>query len=259
MLRTMVIGLSLATVVAFAPAAGKAEDKTLIFAADEWCPVNCDPGSDRPGYMVEIAREVFEPLGYTIEYRTINWSRALLYTRLGEFDGIFGASRNEATDFVFPQAPQGTYQIGIFSRKGDPWTYEGPASFSGKIVGLVQDYSYGEELDQALLDHGTLSYASGDRPLALNLRKLDAGRIDLLVEDRNSLLHAARGLGLEERIELKRTFEESELFLALSPRKDHSERLASELENGMARLRESGRLAEILGRYGLEVWDEEGT
>ena len=28
----------------------------IVIAADQWCPINCVPGSDRPGFMIEIAR-----------------------------------------------------------------------------------------------------------------------------------------------------------------------------------------------------------
>ena len=47
---------------------GAAAD-TISIRGDMWCPVNCDPKAERPGYMIEIAREVFEPKGHKIDYQ----------------------------------------------------------------------------------------------------------------------------------------------------------------------------------------------
>ncbi|MEQ1790535.1 MAG: hypothetical protein ABL857_08835, partial [Rickettsiales bacterium] len=40
-----------------------AEQTTINIVADEWCPFNCDPESDKPGYVIELAKEIFKPYG----------------------------------------------------------------------------------------------------------------------------------------------------------------------------------------------------
>lgn len=45
--------------------------------ADEWCPYTCQPNSDREGYLIDIARTIFEPIGHKITYVTTPWNRAL--------------------------------------------------------------------------------------------------------------------------------------------------------------------------------------
>ena len=88
--------------VLLAPAA-RADVITL--RADEWCPYNCAENSDRPGYAVEIAREVFGRAGHSVEYRTMAWSRALQECRKGLVTGVVGAAHTEVPDFIFPQEP----------------------------------------------------------------------------------------------------------------------------------------------------------
>lgn len=52
------------------PAAGET-DRRLVVAADEWCPYNCMPGSERPGYLIEVLQSVYGKLGITVEYRVM--------------------------------------------------------------------------------------------------------------------------------------------------------------------------------------------
>ncbi len=53
--------------------------ETITLAADVWCPFNCNPGGDPPGYMVEVAKAVFEPRGHTVTYRVLPWARAVAF------------------------------------------------------------------------------------------------------------------------------------------------------------------------------------
>ncbi|MTI42815.1 polar amino acid transport system substrate-binding protein [Roseibium hamelinense] len=112
-----------AVMAGFMAAATPSQAADIVIAADPWCPFNCEPGSDRPGVMVEIAREVFEPLGHTVTYETVNWSRALVETREGKYDAVFGATRGDAEDFVFPELAQPVSGNAYFVRADDDWTY----------------------------------------------------------------------------------------------------------------------------------------
>jgi len=242
------LGLSLT--VAALPAAAQ----TLTFAADEWCPVNCAPESEKPGYMVEIAEAILEPLGYEIDYQQITWARALLMTRKGQYDGVYAGTPEEATGFVFPSEPQGRYTIGLFVRKDDPWRYEDPSSLKGKEIGLIIDYGYGDEIEAQMERYAERSYAGGVQALEQNIRTLLAGRLDMIVEDVNSFSFKASELGIGDQFRLERTFTEDNLYIALSPAKAHSHDIARALSSGMERLRRSGELETILGRYGLQDW-----
>ncbi|WP_172972017.1 substrate-binding periplasmic protein [Roseibium aquae] len=232
----------------------RADDRPLVFAADEWCPVNCTPGSEKPGFMVEIARAILEPKGYSVRYETINWARALLYTRQGHYDGVFGALREDAPDFVFPRQPMGQTRVGLFKRADSPWRYVDETSLDGRSVGLILDYAYGEDLETLLEKRTIPSYQGGDAPLDINLRKLAAGRIDLVIEDVNIFWNKAEDMELRDQFELAHVFSEEDIFLALSPAKPHSAHLAEVLSTGLDQLRASGEIDEIMTRYGLDDW-----
>ncbi|GAB4512713.1 MAG: ABC transporter substrate-binding protein [Roseibium sp.] len=226
--------------------------RTLTFAADEWCPVNCEPGSDRPGYMVEIVKAILEPEGYEVRYVTLNWARALLLARSGRFDGVFGALHGDAPDFIFPSEPQGTTEVGLFVRKSSDWAYTSGQSLQDRSVGLIRGYAYGEELEALIAEKATASYAGGDKPLELNMLQLQAERIDIVVEDVNIFRHTARELGLQQEFRLAKAFSSEGIYVAFSPNIQDGERLAELMGSGMATLRASGRLQAIMARYGLD-------
>ncbi|MCK7614769.1 substrate-binding periplasmic protein [Roseibium sediminicola] len=234
------------------PSAGLARE--LVFAADRWCPANCDPASDRPGYMVEIVKAVFEPLGHTVTYVELNWPRAKLYTLEGRFDGIFAAWPEGEPRFVYPQLSHGVSANGLFVHRDSDWTYEGPQSFQGQTAGLIVDYSYGEEFERAIQHYGRASYVAGDNALELNLNKLALNRLDLVVEDVNVFRYTAMSMGLNDRFRLAAAVEADDIYIAFSPQAPDAKTLAEELDTGMRRLRTSGELDRILARYGLADW-----
>ncbi len=49
------------------------EQKTITLAADIWCPYNCDSKDERPGFMVELAKEIFQKKGINVQYVIVPW------------------------------------------------------------------------------------------------------------------------------------------------------------------------------------------
>ena len=58
--------------------------------------------------MVDIAREIFAASGFDVEYRNYGWARSLSLARENRIDGVIGALKGDAPDFVFPERPMGT-------------------------------------------------------------------------------------------------------------------------------------------------------
>lgn len=231
----------------------------ISLRADEWCPYNCAPGDAKPGYMVEIAKKVFEAAGHPIDYQILNWARAIEETRAGKFTGIVGAAKGDAEDFVFPEEALGA-SINVFAvRKADTWTYDGIPSLSGRSLGAVRDYSYGDVIDKYIeANKGSatkIQVASGDNALEINLRKLQKGRLDTVVEGDYVLKYTLAKLGMDNDIKVAGADAEADpIYIAFSPANPKSQEYAALLTKGLAELRASGQLQEILGKYGLKDW-----
>jgi len=226
--------------------------------ADVWFPHNGEPASATPGYMIEIAKEIFGAAGIQVNYENMPWERALQITRAGQNDCVVGAAKGDAPDFIFPDEPQGSDQSFAFVKKGAAWRYSGIASFSSVKLGVVEGYSYTTEVDEyikANKSSGKVQSVAGETPLEQNMRKLLAGRIDAIVESRPVFLAMAKKLQLDGKFdEAGNVGEPSELYIACSPVKANVKSYGKLLTEGTVKLRASGKLAAILNKYGLQDW-----
>lgn len=232
----------------------------ILLAADPWSPYNCGSEEEQSGFMVDIAREVFEKNGHRVIYVTVPWARAIYGTRIGQYDGIIGAGMTETPDFVFPDVEQGLACHTFYVKKGTPWRYDGPASLDHVTLGVIRNYSYGTLFDtyirQYQSDPAKVQVISGETGLELNVRKLVTNRIDVLIEDRLVFQHYLHKTGIPDEFDEAGTADTEKIYIAFSPELENALRYADMLTRGMKELRKSGVLSEILKKYGLEDWSD---
>lgn len=256
---TMTRKLARALALAILVGGGSAQAATITLVADEWCPYNCEPGSAKPGYMIEVAQKAFAEAGHTIDYRNMPWSRAVAESRAGKFDGIVGAAPGDAEDFVFPSNSLGSSSAVFWVNKGEAWKYAGMASLDAISLGTIRDYSYGDDLDAYVekneKDAKRVQIASGDNALDMNFKKLAAKRIGTLVEDRNVAEYFIADSGQAGKFAAAGEVAEPDpLYIAFSPASKDGKAYAKILSDGVQKLRESGELGKILSKYGLSDW-----
>ncbi len=231
----------------------------ITVCADNWCPYNCDPGSDNPGYIIEIVKQVFEKSGHSIDYKIMPWTRAITVCRAGEINAIVGASRTDAPDFVFPSNTLGQSGYGMFVAKTTAWTYSGIASLKGVSIGVIDDYTYNEELDAYIKenrkDPKKVQVASGVDAREINIKKLEGGRIDAFLESPSVMLYSLNKMGLSDKFKMAGMVgKPDDIYIAFSPANPKSKEYAKILSEGIASLRKSGALATLLSTYGLKDW-----
>lgn len=238
---------------------GGAGADTITLVADEWCPFNCEPGSDEPGYVIEIARKVFGEAGHSLSYEVLPWKRAVIMTRQGKYNGVIGAVREEAEDFIFPKEEIDRASTDFFVRKGDPWRFDGVDSLKKVRLGAILDYSYAAVLDEYIANNrNKVDLATGDDAIDRNLKKLVHGRIDVMLEQEVVVRYAAKRLGFSDKIEFAGNDNVYDpLYVAFSPADPKSPQYAAIFDKGIRKLRDSGELAKILARYGLTDWKVE--
>lgn len=240
----------------------KAEDIRIV--ADVWCPYNCAPGAKEEGFMVDIARRIFERKGMRVEYSTMPWSRAIELTRKGQYTAIVGAGYSDAPDFIFPQNIQAITSYGVYTRPGESWVYRGVSSLEKRTLGGIQDYAYVGEIDsyirQHARDHERVQLISGEDGLQQNLRKLQAKRVDTFIENEFVIGDYFRRTGISSdtiRFAGYATASKPEdlyLFIAFGPDNPKAKEYAEMLSQGMQDLRASGELKRILANYDIKDW-----
>lgn len=189
--------------------------------------------------------------------------RALQATEAGEYNGAIGASKVEAPGFVFPDIEQGRMRNGFWVVRESGWHFDGIDSLTRINLASLAGYSYGPQVEAYLNDPVNAHRVTelyGPTPLQNGLNMLQRGRIDALLEDEYVFRYEMRQRSEVERyrlvgrVELDPRF--SDVYIAFSPALEASERHARLLGEGMARLRASGELDEILARYGVSDWRE---
>ncbi len=239
-----------------------AEGKTITMVADQWCPFNCDPEStDKPGFFVDLARQILQPHGYKVEYKAVPWARAIEEVREDKYQVLIAASHEETPDFQFPENGGISCGFNAFTRPNDAFKWQGVESIKNKRVGGIKDYVYSEEIN-AYIDANPhaghkVQIMRGDGALATNIKKLLGNRIDVLFENPSVLNYkfsgmttdlAKLGLNGPPRNAGPVSEEESICYLGFGPAASNKEavRLISE---GIIRMEASGELRKLKDTY----------
>lgn len=230
----------------------------ITLAADEWCPFNCAPDSDKPGFMIEVAQQVFAEHGYTIDYKVMAWSRAIREAEVGNIDGIIGAFKGDAPNFIYPDQELSILRNTFFVHKDQAWIYEGAASLEQIQLAAIAGYDYGDELREYIQQSGSeqVSLLNGqDHPLAKGIELLSRQRVDAVIEADPVFWYTAQMLGLQDKFQTAGHSDQPQnSYITFSPALEHSTIYAEILSKGIEKLRSSGELAIILSRYGLKDW-----
>ncbi len=230
----------------------------ISLSSDLWCPYACESNSSSPGFMVEIAKVILEGEGHKVNYTTINWARAVSETKTGKFAGIIGASRADVVGFVLPSVPTGFNSNYFWVIKDNNWSYKDVKSLSGKKIGLINSYSYGNEIDNEVQKKNpNYIIVSGNDALKKLIRMTDIKRLDGFVENPNVLNYLLKDMPEFKnhfKIVSKNVANDPDLFVAFSPSNPNSKKYAQLISDGMSNLRKSGKLKTILSKYGVSDW-----
>ncbi len=242
-----------------ADVAGRDRGELLSFCSDVWPPYVNERGSRREGYVVDMLREVYQPLGFKVQLFIVPWSRCLEEVRIGQMTAVIGTDTEEAPELIFPKATMGVYRPLFYTLTEDSWIYPGIDALQKVRLGVVQDYSYSAKLDTYIKDyHQTdrLLFAKGEQPLETLFLALREERIDAFIENEitvNTYLANQPGkLGLIREAGALQADEK--MFVAFNPAYERANSLAKHYDDRVDELRKSGLLAALLNNYGLKDW-----
>jgi len=231
----------------------------IILVADPWPPFNCETGKSQEGYIVDVARAVFEPSGHTVIYQNIPWKRALQGTHTGKYSGAIGASKTDGKGLVFPDEELARNVLSFYVRKESAWRFQGPHTIETVSIGVAAGYDYRRWLNDYIHAHrddeGRVQVISGNNPLVQNLKKLILKRIDVIVDTEAAIRFQAQEMGILDEIKpAGYGTEPAYIYIGFSPKRGQSHELARRLSEGTIKLRKNGQLQMILDRYGLMDW-----
>jgi polar amino acid transport system substrate-binding protein len=232
------------------------EPQVLKVSADTWMPFNGEVGAERPGYVVELLREIYEPQGVKVEYTTMPYEEALQATREARIDAVIGPDQKEGAGMLLPKQAMGRSCILLLTLAKADFNYESIRSLRGVYLGVVKGYTYWDVLDAHIAKGQGIYQAEGDEPLSVLITKLRRGDLTVVAETESVLAWYLK-LNKLDKAEFRAVYRHAPepLYVAFS-NNEKGQQLAGVYDKGVETLRKSGRLGKLLASYGLRDWAE---
>ncbi|WP_027722476.1 substrate-binding periplasmic protein [Maridesulfovibrio zosterae] len=158
-------------------------------------------GSSASGLDVEIITEAFRRMGDTVTFKFLPWKRALVMAEHGSVDGLFQLLKTaEREKYMYYSDPVRMASMAIFVRKDSEIKFNGDFHrLMGCTFGVIDNYSYGPELDVFIKKNKTKNVEVGESVL-MNISKLIKKRFDFFIADDLSTLYTLQSADLDKYI-----------------------------------------------------------
>lgn len=233
--------------------------KQLIMASDVWCPYICEH-TENPGYIVELVQAVFKIHNVDVGLQIIPLARAIKLTKDNNVDMISGFTEEHVETYKLArnQLSVGSFANDFFVYRKNQWRYTSEQKLAEYLtkrnkIGIIKGYVYGTYIDQLIIAKpNSFFVAHGDSPLNQNIQMLIHGRINILLDTRNTVLYEARKNAVEGLVYAGSHGENVLLYIGLSPNflAEHKKIL----NDGITEFRNNGKLDLILKKYGITDW-----
>jgi polar amino acid transport system substrate-binding protein len=233
----------LAVAIACVIAAATAGAETVKLANGDWKPFQ---GKDLPnhGPASQIATEAFAKQGWDVDFKFLPWARGKKMAKRGDLDGtmIYSYTEERAENFIYSD-PILELENRVYYNTDSPVEWAKPADLADLTLGGVVDYDY--DIQRRNPEAG-ITFDRVGKPV-LNFKKLARGRLDAVVSNRLVGQSLAQAAGVRDRIAMHPKPTTSEPYhLMVSKNVDNADQIVETFNKGLAKLRESGRHAEII-------------
>jgi ABC-type amino acid transport substrate-binding protein len=203
------------------------------------------------GLCPEIINHAAGMIGVKVRYKAIPWKDFAGLAKKGEIDGIMPLVKTkERMEFLyFPDNGLAAEKNYFFTLTNSGVRYSGDLQDLRDIpIGVVRNYSYGENFDE---------FKGLKKNVFPNVEALvggvKIGKVKIGIGEHGIIQYYGDKQGISDKIELlKPPFPREILYLAFSKAKGKGYiKLTESFSNAVAKLRENGKLQEILKRHQL--------
>ncbi|MCY1501983.1 Bacterial extracellular solute-binding protein, family 3 [compost metagenome] len=209
-------------------------------------PPYCSQALENGGSIVELVTRAFASQGQAVQIDFLPWARVRAELGSGRYQGALALwPREIQEERLVASRPLFYSELGFFSRSGKPVPFHSLADLRGRKVGIVRGYGYPDNL----LHSGFVSEEAVDD--LSNLRKLAAGRFDLVLLERvvgNYLIARHADLGGKVRWQ-EPALVRIPLLVGFTPPRAGQTDWVQVFERGLRTLHASGDYMRILQRH----------
>lgn len=228
-----------------------------VSTGDDYAPfaASTEPGG---GAAVELVKAVFAELQRPMLLEVEPWMRGQERLQSHQIDGTFPyVPTPERLTLYRYSRPLATIRIRLFTRKGLPLADLPISAVSGQTLCIARGTAPALP-SQRLLDAGQATLVNGS-DVTTCFKLLLAKRVDLVQTHEHLAKRSMRQLEQPPDTlapvggDDPRAFEETGLHFIVSKNAPQGEALIEAFDRGLGALRDNGRFAEILSRYGLTL------
>jgi len=223
--------------------------ETIIAAGDPWPPF-LDPKSPSEGIVLEIARAAYKTQGYEVVMKFVPWARAIQGVKEANYDVLLGTwYTKEREEFLHYSDAYLENEIKFIKRKDDPFEFLGMDSLTGKNVGIVRGYGYGDDF----LNASNFRRPEG-KNLLVSIKKLVNARIDLTLEDEivaRAMLKKEAPHLLDKIIFTKNALSTNTLHVTSGLKNSKHKEYIKAFNEGFKEIKDNGTFGKILKKYGF--------
>ncbi|MBI2381697.1 MAG: transporter substrate-binding domain-containing protein [Gammaproteobacteria bacterium] len=234
----------LAAILVLALPRGAWAETVVIGAEDDWYPYSGLVDKKVQGITIDLVRAAFEAAGVDMRYEIMPYARCMALTKAGQLTGCFDTLRHPGIehDYLWHEQPMFAVQYQIYARTGSDERGLRPKDLEGQNVAVTRSYEYGPEFDtnQKIVR----LFSRNDES---NFRMLLAGRVRYTVAmEWNTLELIKRRPEFEGQFQIVGAVAESGVYTVFSKYHPQGPKAMKHFNEGMAKLRKSGRYQAIL-------------
>lgn len=234
------------------------ENEKLLFVSDVKCPFVCEPDKNYDGFLVDMARLLFESMDKKIDYKIMSWKNAIKKFNNSEVDGILGARIYDVKDAVFPKSEQAKAHLAIFSNSTNNWEFYSQKSLDNRVLGVTDAYSY-DVLVRSHINSNILIFpekfvfSESNNPSKENVIKLMKNQVFAFPEYKEIIDHFQNKSKVNNIKFAGYTSNQAQmLYIAFPKTKGNSDRYAEYLSQMRYDLRFTDKIEKLYKKYGLE-------
>ncbi|WP_035025055.1 substrate-binding periplasmic protein [Enterovibrio calviensis] len=245
-LRTL-ISLLLVSFFAPLPAYATVDAQTpsqeVTIVSEAWADATNKNGS---GLYFDIMREVFEPLGYKLNFLTTTYSRSVYLVQTKKMHAFLGSYIDEQEDVLYPYWHFDAEQVAAVYKSYAIPEWEGEQSLQGKTVGWVKGYDYNEYMGTTVNIREVKSRRQG-------LTMLYSDRLDALIDARSEIEEEFEKVNIDRNAFVISNFTDLKLYPAFT-NTPQGEELRRAYDEGFEELLHSGKLKTMFEDYEWEYF-----
>ena len=202
------------------------------------------------GSMIELTKRAFAAVGHTAHIDFRPWARAQQEMRQSKYDGILLLWPEEVSAAqLIASRPLAYSELGFFVRTDTPVAFTELGQLKGQRVGVARGYDYPD----SIMNSGVVPEEAVDD--LTNLRKLAAGRFDLVLLEQQVGLHLlSREPALQKSLAWQgQTLARIPLFVGFAPPKPGKPDWAGVYAQGLSALFANGEYLRILQKHSQAI------